>query len=66
MGAVRYWKIACAVVGGNLLYYGVLARLLPPGAQHRLYRFDWGLVVDFWVCLALYGVLELFSPKQKK
>ena len=66
MGAVRYWKIACAVVGGNLLYYGVLGRLLPSGAWHRLYRFDWGLVVDFWVCLALYGVLELFFPDRKK
>lgn len=66
MGAVRYWKIACAVIGGNLLYYGVLERLLPPGARHRLYRFDWGLVVDFWVCLALYGVLELFFSERKR
>lgn len=62
----RYWKVASAVIGGNLLYFGVLERILPPGARHRLYRFDWGLVVDFWVCLALYGILEMFSRDAKK
>ena len=66
MGATRYWKVATAVVGGNILYYGVLERLMPPGARHRLYQFDWGLVVDFWICLALYGVLNLVSPDRKK
>ncbi|HWP84533.1 MAG TPA: hypothetical protein VNN17_05050 [Terriglobia bacterium] len=53
----RYWKTLVAVLGGNFLYYGVLYPYLPPEAQHQSYQIDLGLLVDFWICLALYGLL---------
>jgi hypothetical protein len=62
----RYWKTVVAVVGGNALYYGLLARHLPPAARHRLYQIDWGLVVDFWICLAIYGLLAFTFKSNEK
>lgn len=53
----RYWKTLVAVLGGNFLYYVVLYPYLPRGARHQLYQLDWSLVVDFWICLAIYGLL---------
>ncbi len=47
-----------AVLAGNLLYY-LSYRYLPPIAQHRLYQIDWGLAVDFWMCVVCYGIVRL-------
>jgi len=61
----RHWKMLVAILGGNLLYFGVLYPYLPPSAQHRRNQLDWGIVVDFWICLALYG-LFLFPFRRKR
>ena len=45
-----FWRSLVAVVVGNAIYFGV-ERFLPPRAQHQLYQIDWGLAVDFWICL---------------
>jgi len=55
----RHWKTLVSVLGGNFLYFVVLYPLLPPEARHRPSNLDWGLLVDFWICLALYGLLSL-------
>ena len=55
----RHWKTLVSVLGGNFLYFVVLYPLLPPEAQHRPSRLDWGLLVDFWICLAIFGLLSL-------
>jgi len=34
-------------------------RYLPLRAQHQLYQIDWGLAVDFWICLVCYGIVRL-------
>jgi hypothetical protein len=61
----RNWKLLTAVLGGNLLYFGVLYPYLPAAARHRPSRLDWGLVVDFWICLAVFGLLA-FSFRRKR
>jgi hypothetical protein len=61
----RHWKMLVAVLGGNFIYFGVLYPFLPPEAQHRRNQLDWGLVIDFWICLALYG-LFLFPFRRKR
>ena len=63
----RYWKTVVAVLGGNFLYFVILWPYLPPAARHRRRNLvDWGLAVDFWICLALYGLLAFtFRRKQK-
>ena len=36
---------------------------LPAAGRHRPDRLDLGLIVDFWVCVAMYGVIELVDRK---
>lgn len=54
------------MVAGNLLYFFVLTPHLPPAGQHRPGRLDLGLIVDFWVCVVLYGIVELIDRKWRK
>jgi hypothetical protein len=51
-------KFLIAILLGNALYFA-LAPHLPPAARHRSWSVDLGTVVDFWICLAVYGLLEL-------
>ena len=53
-----FWQSLIAVLAGNAIYFGV-AQFLPERAQHQVYQLDWGLAVDFWICLACYGLLRL-------
>ena len=52
-------RSAVAVLAGNLIYFRLLTPFLPPAARHTPFRFDLGLLLDAWVCLVLYGLLEL-------
>ena len=56
-------KALFAVVFGNALYFLVLLPHLPVAGRHRPNRLDWGLLVDFWVCLAMYGLVDLLARK---
>jgi len=53
-----FWQSLVAVLAGNAIYFGI-ERYLPPRAQHQTYRADWGLAVDFWICLVCYGLVRL-------
>jgi hypothetical protein len=54
----RFWHSLAAVLLGNAAYFG-LEPWLPPRARHMPYQIDWGLLVDFWFCLAFWGLLAL-------
>lgn len=62
----RLLKQTLAVVGGNLLYFFALMPHLPAAAQHRPDRLDLGLIVDFWVCVVFYGVIELIDRRWRR
>jgi hypothetical protein len=53
-----FWRSLIAVVVGNAIYFSV-QRFLPPKAQHQPFQIDWGLAVDFWICVACYGIVRL-------
>jgi hypothetical protein len=53
------WRSLAAVLAGNAIYL-LIERWLPLRARHVPYRIDWGLAVDFWLCLAIYGLLGFF------
>ena len=55
----RLLKQGAAVIAGCLLYFFVLMPHLPLAAQHQPFRLDWGLLVIAWICLVIYGALEL-------
>jgi hypothetical protein len=45
---------------GNALYVLLVVPFLPPHARHNPFRLDIGLLIDFWVCLVVYGLLRFF------
>jgi hypothetical protein len=56
----NFWQSLIAVVAGNAIYF-LSMKHLPGPARHTTFKFDLGLVVDFWICLVIYGFLELFK-----
>ena len=46
-----------AVILGNVVYF-VLSPSLPAVARHRPFRFDVGMILDFWFCLVAYGLIR--------
>ena len=60
----RLLRQLAAVVLGSLLYFFVLMPHLPQAARHQPYRLDLGLLIDAWICLVLYGVLELIFRRK--
>jgi hypothetical protein len=59
-------KQTIAVVVGNLLYFFLLMPHLPAAGQHRPDRLDLGLIVDFWICVAMYGIVELVDRRLRR
>ena len=59
----RLLKQFVAVVAGSALYFFVLMPHLPARGQHRPFHIDIGLLVDVWICLVLYGLLEMLDRK---
>ena len=53
-----FWQSLIAVLAGNAIYYSI-ERYLPPRGQHQLYRIDWGLAVDFWICVICYFLVRM-------
>ncbi len=62
----RLLKQTIAVVVGNVLYLFVLAPHLPVAGKHRIGKLDLGLIVDFWICVVMYGIVELVDRKLKR
>jgi hypothetical protein len=64
--ARRLLKQLVAILIGNSIYFLLLTPHLPAAAQHRPDKLDLGLLVDFWVCVVVYGVLELIARRRSK
>ena len=58
-------KQCVAIVIGNVLYFFVLMPHLPSAGQHRPFRIDLGLLVDAWICLVLYAIIEWLDRKRR-
>jgi hypothetical protein len=56
--AQEVWAALAAVLVGNGVYFLLLYPGLPPSWQHRPNVFDRGLVLDFLLCLLLYGLFR--------
>ena len=52
-------RVLVAIIVGNLIYYLLLAPYLPLAARHQRGRVDIGLVIDFVICLAIWGGSQL-------
>ena len=61
----RLWHSLLSVVLGNAIYL-LVEPSLPAAARHTTYRLDWGLVIDFWLCLVCYGLLAMLGPFRRR
>jgi hypothetical protein len=54
-----------AVLAGNAIYF-LLMPHLPRAVRHSLFREDWGLLVDFCVCAAIFATLKLMRARETR
>ena len=54
-----------AVVAGNVVYL-LVEKYLPVPARHVVFKFDLGMVVDFWFCLVAFGVVKTVAGWREK
>lgn len=52
-----------AVLAGNAAYFLVMPHL-PAPARHVPLRLDLGLVVDFWFCLVILGIVKTVARRR--
>jgi hypothetical protein len=53
-----------AVLAGNAIYY-LLMPHLPAVARHRLFREDWGLLVDFAICVVIFAAVKYLRRREQ-
>ncbi len=58
--SINFLHSLMAVLAGNALYL-LLSPYLPPAARHHWRDLDLGLVIDFWLCLVILGIIKTFS-----
>ena len=61
----NFLKSLVAVVLGNAIYFLLIMPLLPAAGRHGIARIDLGLVIDFWVCLVVFGLIELLRRRKR-
>ena len=54
---LNFLEALLAIILGNVVYFALLPTL-PLAARHRPFRVDLGMVLDFSMCLLIYGVIR--------
>ena len=62
--AANFVHALVAVVAGNAGYF-LAMRFLPVRAKHVPFRFDLGLLVDFWFCLVVFGLIKMIVRRSE-
>lgn len=57
----RWLEYLVAILFGNAIYYKSLWSHLPESLQHQGFAVDPGMLVDFVICVAIYGLIRLGS-----
>lgn len=57
----RWLEYLVAILLGNLIYYFSLVPHLPEALRHEGFQLDWGMLLDFIVCVTVYGLIRLGS-----
>jgi hypothetical protein len=55
----RWVEYLVAILLGNAIYYFSLVPHLPQALRHQGFLLDWGSLVDFLVCVGVYGLIRL-------
>ncbi|HXQ26127.1 MAG TPA: hypothetical protein VN822_06955 [Candidatus Acidoferrales bacterium] len=62
----RWLEYLAAIVIGNAIYYFSLVPHLPVALRHEGFAIDWGVGVDFAVCVAVFGLIRLGARLQQR
>jgi hypothetical protein len=58
--SLRRWiEYLVAILLGNAIYYFSLVPHLPQALRHQGFLLDWGSLVDFIVCVGVYGLIRV-------
>jgi hypothetical protein len=55
----RWFEYLIAIILGNVIYAFSLSPHLPAVLRHPGTTLDWGVLVNFVVCAAVYGLIRL-------
>jgi hypothetical protein len=64
-GVTNFIHALVAVLAGNAAYF-LLVKYLPPAARHVPFQIDLGLVVDFWFCLVVFGIIKTIAGRKQR
>ena len=57
----RWLEYLVAILLGNAIYYFSLVPHMPTALRHEGFQVDWGMALDFVVCVGVYGLIRLGS-----
>jgi hypothetical protein len=55
----RWLEYLIAILLGQAIYYFSLVPHLPHSLQHQGFQIDLGMLLDFMVCVGVYGLIRL-------
>lgn len=55
----RWLEYLVAILLGNAIYYFSLVPHLPENLRHQGFQVDLGMLLDFVVCVAVYGLIRV-------
>ncbi|HEV2616922.1 MAG TPA: hypothetical protein VGU63_09975 [Candidatus Acidoferrales bacterium] len=58
-GLRRWIEYLAAILAGNAIYFFSLFAHLPAGLRHQTRKIDFGMALDFAICVAVYGLIRL-------
>jgi hypothetical protein len=60
----NFLQALAAVLAGNAIYF-LLMPYLPAAARHVPTRIDVGMLVDFWICLVVFGAIKTVAGRRR-
>jgi hypothetical protein len=65
IAVANFVQALIAVLAGNAIYF-LLLPYLPPPAQHVPPQVDLGMLVDFWFCLVIFGLIKTAVARKNR
>ena len=63
--AANFLHALLAVLAGNAVYF-LVEKYLPSRAHHAPFKIDLGMVVDFWFCLVVFGIIKTVAARRRE
>ncbi|HXX28036.1 MAG TPA: hypothetical protein VEI99_06190 [Terriglobales bacterium] len=60
----NFFQALAAVMVGNAIYF-LVEGYLPVRARHEPFKIDVGMVVDFWFCLVVFGIIKTIAGRKR-